>query len=81
MLFRSLNDLLTIQSEGIISLEMNIYDRWGLSVAKISSVSGGWDGKSANGNDSPDGTYYYIVKAKGVDGKEYSVEGYFMLVR
>ena len=77
----NVNDLLTIQSEGIISLEMDIFDRWGLVVAKVTNVNGGWDGKSENGNDSPDGTYYYIVKAKGVDGKDYGVEGYFMLVR
>ena len=38
-------------------------------------------GRLKNGSDAPDGTYYYIVNAKGVDNKEYVYKGYLQLLR
>jgi flagellar hook assembly protein FlgD len=29
-----------------------------------------WDGKNLNKKEVPDGTYFYIISAKGKDGKE-----------
>ena len=75
------NELLTIQHEGIAELKMEIFNRWGLFIAEINNPDLGWDGKTKTGGDAPDGTYFYIVNAKGIDGKEYSVHGYFMLAR
>ncbi|MFN5182935.1 MAG: choice-of-anchor L domain-containing protein [Bacteroidota bacterium] len=75
------NELLSIQHEGITELNMLIYDRWGLLMAEVNDPNGGWDGKTKTGGDAPDGTYFYIVEAKGIDGKEYGLHGYFMLSR
>jgi gliding motility-associated-like protein len=76
-----INELLSIQHEGISELKMEIFDRWGLFIAEVNGPNGGWDGKTKTGGDAPDGTYFYIVNAKGIDGKEYGLHGYFMLTR
>ncbi|PJC62537.1 MAG: gliding motility protein, partial [Flavobacteriales bacterium CG_4_9_14_0_2_um_filter_32_27] len=34
-----------------------------------------------SGNEVPDGTYFYIIEAKGVDGKEYFEKGTLSLIR
>ena len=34
----------------------------------------GWDGKY-NGKLVPSGVYYYVIKARGADGKEYNLKG------
>ena len=60
---------------------MQIYDRWGLKMSEVTNESLGWDGKSKNGSDAPDGTYYYIVTADGADGKKYEFTGYVSLIR
>jgi len=75
------NDLFTIETEGIKDLTLEIYDRWGLLMSTITNVAGGWDGKAKGGNDAPEGTYYYILKAHGIDDKEYNMKGYLMLMR
>jgi flagellar hook assembly protein FlgD len=41
----------------------------------------GWNGKAKNGSPAPDGTYYYIVTAKGDDGKDYDYTGFIQLIR
>jgi flagellar hook assembly protein FlgD len=34
-----------------------------------------WDGKNTGGNTVTDGTYFYIVKATGLDGATYDLKG------
>ncbi len=75
------NELFTISSQGLKDLYVEIYDRWGLKMGSFSDINGGWDGKAASGNDAPEGTYYYILKAHGADNKEYDLKGYLMLMR
>lgn len=75
-----INDLFTMKSIGLNFISGEVYDRWGLKMYEWNSVSGGWDGKTA-GDDAPDGTYFYIIVAKGVDGQEYKLKGPFTLLR
>ena len=44
-------------------------------------VKGYWDGRTLSGGEAPDGTYFYIIKATGIDGKEYFKKGGFSLIR
>lgn len=44
-------------------------------------LKGFWDGKTLTGADCPDGTYFYILNAKGLDGTEYFKKGTISLVR
>ena len=70
-----------MQAIGIISIDGEIYNRWGHKQFEWHAVNGGWNGRTASGLQASDGTYYYIIKAKGIDGKEYSEKGFFELVR
>jgi gliding motility-associated-like protein len=75
------NDVFIINSFGLTDLQVDIYDRWGLKMGGFNTITGGWDGKAQSGKDAPEGTYYYILKAHGVDSKEYNLKGYLMLLR
>lgn len=43
-------------------------------MASFSDPSGGWDGKY-KGKFVPAGVYYYVIKAKGADGRSYDLSG------
>lgn len=70
-----------VVAEGLTEFRATVYDRWGLKMHEWTDEYGGWNGKSKSGADAPDGTYYYIIIAKGADGKEYDYEGYVSLLR
>ncbi len=75
------NETFLIESQGIKDMVLEIYDRWGLLMSTITDVKMGWDGKSKSGKDAPEGTYYYLLKAHGIDSKEYDMHGYLLLLR
>ena len=75
------NDLFIPSTEGIETLNIEIYDRWGLKMSEITTVGGSWNGKATNGKDAPDGTYYYVLKAHGIDSKDYNLTGFLTLIR
>lgn len=77
----NLNDVFTVQGIGLIKMDAEIYNRWGHKQFEWHAVNGGWDGRTASGLQAAEGTYYYIIKAAGIDGKEYSEKGFFDLVR
>ncbi|MDO9185782.1 MAG: PKD-like domain-containing protein [Bacteroidia bacterium] len=77
----NLNDVFTVQGIGLIKMDAEIYNRWGHKQFEWHAVNGGWDGRTASGLQAASGTYYYIIKASGIDGKEYSEKGFFDLVR
>ncbi|MBA3664626.1 MAG: gliding motility-associated C-terminal domain-containing protein, partial [Bacteroidetes bacterium] len=41
----------------------------------------GWDGKNQGGKECPSGTYFYIIKSTGKDGKAYDQKGNVSLYR
>lgn len=70
----SVNDVFKISSKNIIELSCTIFDRWGLQMYSWNELKGGWDGKT-DGKEVPDGTYFYIINAKDIDGKEIKKQG------
>ena len=70
------NDVFKITTTGIKELNCDIFNRWGTKVANISGINGTWDGSNAN-----DGTYFFILIAKGFDDKEYKQQGYINLFK
>jgi gliding motility-associated-like protein len=71
------NDIFFLKVSNLTEVSALIFDRWGNKVYDVVSSSGniGWDGKSLNGKECPPGTYFYVIKAKGKDGKEYENKG------
>lgn len=77
----NVNDIFTVKNVGLETLDAEIYNRWGQKEYEWHTTNGGWDGRTASGVYAPDGTYYFIISAKGYDGKEYFEKGAFTLIR
>ncbi len=76
-----INDVFTIAGKGIESLHAEIFNRWGQKEYEWDTTNGGWDGHSASGSLSTEGTYYFMIEVKGMDGKKYSESGSLTLLR
>lgn len=68
------NDLWKVSYKSIIQFECHIFNKWGIKMKTLSNPAQGWDGKY-NGKTVPSGVYYYVIKAKGADGKRYNRSG------
>jgi gliding motility-associated-like protein len=75
------NDDWRVRYQGITSFNCKIYDRWGVFMSELLEPGAGWDGRTSGGLLAVPGTYYYILKAKGDDGKSYEFNGFMMLIR
>ena len=75
------NDVFTVKSVNLESIEGVIYNRWGQMMFSWDHIKGYWDGTTLSGAEAPDGTYFYIIQAKGLDGEEYFKKGGFSLIR
>ena len=75
------NDVFTVVGTNLTDVNCVIFNRWGQKLYEWDRVKGYWDGRTLAGKEVPDGTYFFIVKAKGIDGKEYFEKGGFSLIR
>jgi gliding motility-associated-like protein len=70
------NDIFTLDAVGIGEISISIFDRWGL---KMFETNGNgniiWDGKNKGGALVTDGTYFFMLKATGLDGEIYDEKG------
>jgi gliding motility-associated-like protein len=73
------NDVFHTRGVNITTYNLNIFNRWGESVFKTEDVSKGWDGR-VNGKEAPDGTYLFLLEAKGADDKMYTEKGHVTLI-
>jgi gliding motility-associated-like protein len=70
------NDEFILKAVNLGEISMTIFDRWGKKIYE--STANGmikWDGKTKSGADVDDGTYFYIIKAAGLDDKTYDYQG------
>nr|MBA3972122.1 gliding motility-associated C-terminal domain-containing protein [Bacteroidota bacterium] len=77
----NVNDIFTVQAVGLKTMDAEIFNRWGQKEYEWHTTNDGWDGRTASGVPAPDGTYYFMIKATGIDGKEYFEKGSFTLIR
>lgn len=68
------NDEWKVSYKSIVYFHCEIVNRWGVKVATLTDPSQGWDGKKG-GKPVPSGVYYYVIKAKGADGRQYNLAG------
>ncbi len=68
------NDIWKVSYKSITQFECHIFNHWGIKLFSTTDPSQGWDGKH-NGKLVPAGVYYYVIKAHGADGKNYSLSG------
>ena len=68
------NDLWKVSYKSITSFDCYIFNRWGEKMTEFHDPSQGWDGRYG-GKLVPAGVYYYVIKAKGSDGRNYNLSG------
>ncbi|MCB0771532.1 MAG: gliding motility-associated C-terminal domain-containing protein [Flavobacteriales bacterium] len=76
-----MNDVYALTAVNIASLNMRIFNRWGQLVNELDRVGEVWDGRSLSGSLVPDGTYFYTIEAKGLDGRSYDLKGHVTVLR
>jgi gliding motility-associated-like protein len=77
------NDEFSLLTTNLTEITCQIFDRWGVKMYDVTTEQGNinWDGKNFSNKDVPVGTYFYILKAKGKDGKDYEQKGTISLYR
>ncbi len=68
------NDEWKVSYKSITEFECHIFDRQGRQLAHLTDPSQGWDGKRGGKIVGP-GVYFYVIRAKGTDGKKYNLKG------
>lgn len=74
-------DQFQVHSSGIERFTIAIYNRGGRLVFQSNSSDFLWDGRDMDGQPIPDGTYYYMITATGIDGKLYAPKGSLTVLR
>ncbi|MBL7943712.1 MAG: gliding motility-associated C-terminal domain-containing protein, partial [Flavobacteriales bacterium] len=74
------NDVFYVRSQGILSMEFVIYNRWGEQVFFSDHPAKGWDGQY-RGEPGVADTYMYFLRARMNDGSEYEAKGELLLTR
>lgn len=74
------NDLWKVSYKSIVSFECRIFNRWGQELFHTTNPADGWDGRY-NGKYVPAGVYFYVIKARGADGKNYDRAGDINIVK
>lgn len=69
-----INDEWKVSYKSIISFKCWIFNRWGIQMFYFDNPELGWDGKY-NGKYVGPGVYFYVIEAKGADGKNYKMKG------
>ncbi|MEO6882973.1 MAG: gliding motility-associated C-terminal domain-containing protein [Bacteroidia bacterium] len=75
------NDLFFIRTTGIVSMTCDIFDRWGIKIYTLNGIGATWNGLTTSGNKANAGTYYYMLKATGVNGTVKQEKGFVELIR
>jgi gliding motility-associated-like protein len=70
------NDIFTLNGSGMKSFEGKIFNRWGKKLYEWTDQKGGWDGEN-----QPDGIYYYTVEFDTNSGEHRSLNGFINLIR
>ena len=71
-----LNDLFTIDHEGVQEFECVILNRWGNVIYTFTDPAGSWDGKTSDGKIVEEGTYFWRIFAKFDGGIEVKKHGF-----
>jgi uncharacterized protein (TIGR02145 family)/gliding motility-associated-like protein len=75
------NDFFLVKSNGMKSMIVEIFDRWGNRIFEITEVDGKWDGLTHGGKEAPEGTYFYYLEAFSQNGNSFQRDGSVFLIR
>ncbi|MEX1189633.1 MAG: gliding motility-associated C-terminal domain-containing protein [Bacteroidia bacterium] len=69
------NDVLSFKVAGGLIYKATIFDRWGKLIQEILGVNYDWDGTNYKGEKVDDGTYFYILDVKMINGETKQLQG------
>ena len=76
-----INDTYDFGEHAMSVFNVEIYNRWGETVFSWEGEKKAWDGKGYDGQMLPEGVYFYVMEAEGIDGEFYSEKGTVTLIR
>ena len=74
------NDEFKVAYRSIASYRCRVYNQWGKKVYDSTDITSGWDG-TIGGRAASVGAYFYIIDAKGTDGRVIKKRGDINLLR
>ncbi|MCM1034025.1 MAG: gliding motility-associated C-terminal domain-containing protein [Paludibacter sp.] len=74
------NDEFRVLYRSITEFRCWVYNRWGKKVFEWTDPAKGWDG-TINGKKAAESAYFYVIRAKGADGRLYKLKGDINLIR
>ena len=74
------NDVWKVSCRSIIDFHCWIFNRWGNQICEFTDPADGWDG-TYRGKPVGPGVYYYVIQARGSDGKKYKLSGDINIIR
>ncbi|MCT4582382.1 MAG: gliding motility-associated C-terminal domain-containing protein [Flavobacteriales bacterium] len=77
----NINDYFTVQHEHIATFNLYIYNKQGVLIFETQDITTGWDGYNNYNEESPAQDYIYIIRATGIDGKQFEEKGIIKLAR
>ena len=78
------NNFFPFEIRNIYDFRGEIFNRWGEKVYDWTQPLAGWDGRTTSGLELVNGTYFFVITAKGVDGDsvtKYEFKGDVMLIK
>lgn len=75
-----INNRFGLQGQNIASINIEVFDRWGMKVFHGQNISDVWDGTHQNRPCLP-GVYSYSIRALTITGNEYQYSGTLHLLR
>jgi len=76
-----INDEYSFGEYAMEEVVVNIWNRWGQLVYVWEGVDKAWRGVSTNGENVPEGVYFYVLQSDGEDGRYYEKKGSITLLR
>lgn len=75
------NDLLKIEHKNIVQANFTVYNKAGLLVYTSNDLNKPWDGRSMNGEQLIEATYFYIIKFTDNQGLTHVDKGYISIFK
>lgn len=75
-----MNDKFDVNCDKIVEYNIVIFNRWGNKLFESNDIDNPWDGTN-KGKEVPEGTYFFIIKAIGLDDVVWNKKGSISLIR
>lgn len=74
------NDEFRVVYKSLVSFKAWVFNRWGVEIYHWDDPAKGWDGKKGGKYVTP-GVYFYVIEARGSDGRKYKEKGSINIIR